>query len=186
MWYGETVWPTLVGLGTIAILTGMRWWERRQTPLLMIALLCVPAAIGAVVLERKIVTPREVVAGKVAELVHEFEKQNAPAVRNLISDRAPELQTMAANALSKVAIKNVNLTDVNVEMSGEDILRARTHFRVNADVVLSDVSPFPRQPTRWIVTWEEEAGGWRIIEVLQLDPITGETVRDAQQYVGRY
>jgi hypothetical protein len=42
----------------------------------------------------------------------------------------------------------------------------------------------PRQPTRWKATWEQEADGrWRMLDIEQLDPLTGETTYDARQYV---
>jgi hypothetical protein len=184
MWYGDTIWPTLVALASVAAVTGMMWWERRQPALLVAAILCLPAAITAVAVERSIVTPREQVTRSLEQLIADFEHSNANGVLDAISSRTPQLRNLAAKALDKVTISNVRLTDVNVELSGEDVLRARTHFRVNADAVLNGLHRLPRQPTRWKATWEQEADGrWRMIDIDQLDPLTGETTNEARQYV---
>jgi hypothetical protein len=183
MWYGDTVWPTLVALGTVAMVSGIVWWDRRKPALLIVALLCIPAAIGAIVIERRIVTHREILAARIARLVEDFERQDSAAVENAISSRSPELRLLAANALGKVRIENVRVTDVNVEISGEEVLRARTHFRVTADVVFSGVHRMRQQPTRWMATWEEETDDWRILDIEQLHYITGEPIQEARQYV---
>jgi hypothetical protein len=184
MWYGDTIWPTLIVLGTVAALAAMMWRERRRTVFLVVALLCIPAAVAAIAVERSILTPREQVMNRLEKMISDFEARNTDAVVEAISDRAPELQTLASNALSKVAIDNVRLTDVNVELSGEDVLRARTHFRVNADVIFSGVTRLGRQPTRWKATWEQEADSqWRLLDLEQLDPLTGEVTHQARQYV---
>jgi hypothetical protein len=184
MWYGDTIWPTLVALASVAAVTGMMWWERRQPALLVIAILCLPAAITAIAVERQIVTPREQVIQSLEKLIADFERSDEPAVLDGISNRTPQLQQLASKSISKVAISNVRLTDINVEISGEDVLRARTHFRVNADVVFSKIHNMHRQPTRWKATWEQEADGrWRMLDIEQLDPLTGETTHEARQYV---
>ena len=184
MWYGDTLWPTLVALGSVAAVTGMMWWDRRQPALLVVAILCFPAAMAAIAVERQIVTPREPVIQSLEQLLSDFEQSDEIGVVDGVSSRSPPLRQLAARAVSKVQISNVRLTDVNVELSGEDVLRARTHFRVNADVVFSQIHRMPRQPTRWKATWEQEADGrWRILDFEQLDPLTGETTHDARQYV---
>lgn len=184
MWYGDTIWPTLVALASIAAVTGMMWWERRQPALLVAAILCFPAAVAAIAVERQIVTPREQVTQTLEQLISDFERQDVNAVVDAVSARSPQLQQLAAKALDKVQISNVRVTDVNVELSGEDVLRARTHFRVNADVTLSGMNRMPRQPTRWKATWEQEADRrWRMLDIEQLDPLTGETTSEASQFV---
>jgi hypothetical protein len=186
MWYGDTVWPTLIALGTVAAILGILWWDRRKPLFLIGALVCVPVAIAAIVIERRIVTPREQVTARLEQLIGDFEKQNAAAVIDAISTRAPDIRQLASRAVEKVTIENVRISDVNVEISGEDVLRARTHFRVTADVMFSGLhlSRAQRQPTRWKATWEQEADGkWRMLDLDQLDPLTGEAVFEAKQYV---
>ena len=184
MWYGDTIWPTLVALGTVAAITGILWWDYRKPAFLALALLCIPAAVTAVVVERRIVTPREQVTARLEKLIHDFERQDEDAVVEAVSRRSPEIRSLAARAVNKVTIADVRLTDINVEVSGEDVLRARTHFRVTADVSFSQLPPLRRQPTRWKATWEQESDGqWRLLEIDQLDPLTGESVYEARQYV---
>ena len=184
MWYGDTLWPTLVALGSVAAVTGMMWWDRRQPALLVVAILCLPAAMAAIAVERQIVTPREQVIQSLEQLLVDFERSDEIGVVDGVSSRSPQLRLLAERAVGKVQISNVRLTDVNVELSGEDVLRARTHFRVNADVVFSKIHRMPRQPTRWKATWEQEADGrWRMLDIEQLDPLTGEVTHDARQYV---
>lgn len=184
MWYGDTIWPTLVALASVAAVTGMMWWERRQPALLVAAILCIPAAITAIAVERQIVTPREQVTQALEKMLADFEREDANAVAEAVSARSPLLQQLARKAIEKVQISNVRLTDVNVELSGEDVLRARTHFRVNTDVTLRKSHDLGRQPTRWKATWEQEADGhWRMLDIEQLDPLTGESTFEARQYV---
>jgi hypothetical protein len=185
MWYGESVWPTLVALGTVAAVSVLMWWDRRKPLLLIPAVLCLPAAVGAVYLERRIVTPREEVTARLTRIVADFEAGDAPAVLDAISSRAAELQELARRAISKVTISNVRLSDVNVELSGEDVMRARSHFRVTADIRIGGLSPpISRQPSRWKATWEQEADQkWRILELEQLDPLTGEPANEARRLV---
>ena len=184
MWYGDTLWPTLIALGTIAAVSGMLWWERKRPLLLVVAILCLPAAVGAILVERRIVTPREQVTNRLDQMLTDFQQKDEQAVIDVVSIRSPDLQRLAVRAMSKVALDNVRLTDVNVELSGEDVLRARAHFRVTADIIFGGVHRMPRQPTRWKSTWEQEADGqWRLLDIQQLDPLTGEPTHEARQYV---
>ncbi|QDT53508.1 hypothetical protein Pan44_15300 [Caulifigura coniformis] len=184
MWYGDTLWPTLVAIGSVAALAGVIWWDRRRPIFLMVALACIPAAIVAIVVEQRIVTPREQVTASLHNLIRDFEKQDSAAVTEAISGRSPELQRLAERAVEKVKIENIRVTDVNAEISGEDVLRARVHFRLSADVVYSGVARMARQPTRWMGSWEQEADGkWRLFEIDQLDPLTGEPTLQARQYI---
>jgi hypothetical protein len=117
-------------------------------------------------------------------LLRDFERRDEAGVDDAISARAPELRQLAARAISRVQIENVRLTDMNIEVSGEDVLRARAHFRVTADVIFGQVQRLPRQPTRWKSTWEQEGDGqWRLLDIEQLDPLTGEPSFEARQYV---
>jgi len=184
MWYGDTVWPTLVALGSVATVAGMMWWERRRPALLIIAILCIPAAIAAITIERRIVTPREEVSQRLELLINQFIDKDQPGVVDAVSAREPQLREFAVKAMDRVDLKNVRLSDVNVEISGEDVLRARAHFRVAADIVIGGIQSLPRQPTRWKTTWEQEAdGAWRILDFEQLDPLTGEPIQEARQYI---
>jgi hypothetical protein len=184
MWYGDTLWPTLVALGSVAAVSAMVWWDRRRPWALVVALLSIPAALAAISIERSIVTPREEVAHRLEKLIHDFEHDDAQGVLDAISSRGPQLQDFALLAMQRADIANVRLTDVNVEISGEDVLRARAHFRVTADILFRGLQPLPRQPTRWKTTWEQEADGrWRILDFEQLDPLTGEPTQEAMQYV---
>jgi hypothetical protein len=184
MWYGDTLWPTLIAIASVAAVAGMMWWDRRKPALLVVAILCIPAAVTAIAVERQIVTPREEVIRALEKLIVDFEHADENAVVDGISSRSPMLRMLAAKAVSKVQISNVRLTDVNIEVSGEDVLRARSHFRVNTDVVYSKIHTMPRQPTRWKATWEQEADGhWRMLDIEQLDPLTGESTQEARQYL---
>jgi uncharacterized iron-regulated membrane protein len=184
MWYGDTIWPSLVTLASIAAVSGLLWWERRRPAFLIVTILCIPAAGAAIAIERRIVTPREQVTERLQRLLRDFEAKDENGVVDAISSRGPQLRQFAARALDKVELTNVRLTDVNVELSGEDVLRARVHCRVTADVLFSGVHRMPRQPTRWKTTWEQEADGqWRLLDFEQLDPLTGEETQEARQYI---
>jgi hypothetical protein len=184
MWYGDTIWPTLVALGSVATLFGMMWWDRRRPALLIVAALCIPAAIAAIVVERRIVTPREEVSQRLETLIRQFTEKDENGVIDAVSSREPQLRDFAVKAMTRVDLENVRLSDVNVEISGEDVLRARAHFRVAADIVIGSLQRLPRQPTRWKTTWEQESDGqWRILDFEQLDPLTGEPTQEARQYI---
>ncbi|MBX3444597.1 MAG: hypothetical protein KF774_19510 [Planctomyces sp.] len=185
MWFTEAAWPPILILAAIAGVALILAWERRQSRFTMIAAGCVLAAVAVWFIERAIVTERERVEQHLVELVRDFEAGRSEAVLDAITTQSPELRALAALALSTVTVRDLRLTDVTVELSPGTDTRARSHFRVNGSAVLNSTHDVGHQPTRWIARWQRETDRWRIVEIEQLDPITGEPTRQVLRNLRR-
>jgi hypothetical protein len=100
---------------------------------------------------------------------------------DFFSAQNPGLQGLVQTAVDRITIREMRVTDVHVEASGQT--RIRAHFRVNAHVALVDGPELGHQPTRWIFTWQREADRWLVVEFEQLDPLTGDRVEQASTYL---
>jgi hypothetical protein len=183
MWFTETAWPPVIGAVSLGLIFGMVWLESQRPRYLAAIGLCTLIGIGAWLIDRAIVTERERVEQSLLDLVIAFEHQDAAVVMDAISIRSPELQDLARAALERVTASGLRVTDVATEMSVEDT-RARMHFRVNGTASYNGRN-VGHQPTRWIGRWEREKDRWRLIEIQQLDTLSGEPTREARRYLGR-
>jgi hypothetical protein len=198
MWFTETAWPPILLIATLGVIAALLGSERRQARYFLVTAACLASAALVWFLERSIVTDRERVEEGLYEIAAAFERDDSDAVLDAISMHAPDLKEMANMALNWVQLRDLRVTDVNVELTGLDRSRARAHFRVNGRVAIhtssraADDGSFNygaidqgHQATRWIGTWQRESDRWRLIELEQLDPITGESIRTIRRYLNR-
>jgi hypothetical protein len=183
MWFTESAWPPIIGAVSLGLIFGMIWFETHRPRYLGAVGLCVLLGAGSWLVERAVVTDRERVEQNLADLVIAFEHRDAKAVLDAVSTRSPELQEIAKAALDRVTASGLRVTDVNTEMSAENT-RARIHFRVNGMAALDDRS-VGHQPTRWIGRWERDKDRWRLVELQQLNTLSGEPIREARRYLGK-
>jgi hypothetical protein len=183
MWFTETAWPPIIGAVSLGLIFGMIWFETQRPRYLAAIGLCTLLGVGSWLIDRAVVTERERVEQNMADLVIDFEHQDAAAVLDAVSTRSPELQEIARAALERVTVSGLRVTDVNTEMSAENT-RARMHFRVNGMAALNGRN-VGHQPTRWIGRWEREKDRWRLIDIQQLDTLSGEPIREARRYLGK-
>jgi hypothetical protein len=182
MWFTETAWPPVVIVLTAATAAAILWKDRRQSRYLAIVAGCVIAAIAIVAVEEKVVTERERIEQSIHHLATDFEHADADAVVDAISKQSPELRLFARAAVNAVQLSSARVTDVNVEMLSDS--RAKSHFRVNGTVALRSQLNGTHQATRWIATWQNEGDRWRILDVSQLDTITGEPTQQFRKLPG--
>jgi hypothetical protein len=131
--------------------------------------------------ERAIVTEREKIEFAIYDLARAFQAKDTAGTLNYISPSQLDLQIAVTAALNLVTIEDdYRITDVDVETSADHTL-AKSHFRANVTVSIIGFLSKSRQPTRWNVDWRKEDGKWRIVEVHQLDPITGKEISQWRQ-----
>ncbi len=75
---------------------------------------------------------------------------------------------------------DVHVTDVQVKLLAEGT-RASSHFRVNGTMSLKGHGDVGHRPLRFRALWQQEPGPegktvWRMLEIEDLDPITGNTL----------
>lgn len=184
MWFTETAWPPIIAAVSLGLVFGMLWLDRQQSRYLAAIGLCLVFGGGAWLVDRAVVTERERVEQSLADLANAFQQRDTAGVEDAISARAPDLQKLAATALTAVTVTSLRLTDVNSELSSEDT-RALVHFRVNGTVQLNTGRPLGHKATRWIGRWERDTDRWRMVDIEQLDIITGEVIWEARRYLGQ-
>ena len=139
---------------------------------------------AAFVVDRQVVTDRERIDASLAEVVAAFAADDAAPIQNAISETAPLWRLAATAAVAAVDLDpDYRLTDVQTTVDGRT---ASQHFRLNGRIVAGNFDA-GRQPTRWRLDWVQEGSGtavWRIADVHQLDPLTGEEITRARKYLG--
>lgn len=123
--------------------------------------------------EQSIVTDAEVVAQSVTDAARAFEQRDVPRT---LSFFAQPLHPIVETAFALVSsIDSLRITDVSVRMLAQNS-RARSHFRANGTVTVENHGNIGHQPSRWELTWQKQAGQWKIIKIGRLNPITGEQI----------
>lgn len=174
MWLTENPWPPVVLLAVAAV--GCLWMfqDRRQSWWMVGAIACIALAGGVLVFERSIVTPREQIEQHILEMARAVEDRNEQQVLDFISMRAQELRNQVRLGLLTVQkVENLRVTDTSVTMLAAGS-RARLHFRANGSFTVRGFGDVGHQPTRWHLTWQQEGGLWKVIDIQRLNPITGE------------
>lgn len=176
MWFTETPWPPILICLILAVLLFAGWFASRRSGFLAgipgLAVLSVLIYVG----EQQIVTNRERVLEQVYDITSAFQRGDLEGTLELVSVQAPEIRALITGAMQIVEVEDdLRITDESVTLaSGET--RATTHFRANATVALKTGSFRGHQPSRWELTWQLEAGEWRVIDVQRLKIMTRENI----------
>lgn len=174
MWFTEDAWPPIILLVMIGI--GLAFVaQSQQKPRLFVASAFMGILAGMTYfMERAIVTEREKIEFAIHDMARAFQEKDMAGTLNYISPQQTELQIAVTAALSAVTIEDdYRITDVDIETSADNTL-AKSHFRANVTVSVIGFLSKSRQPTRWNLDWRKEGDKWRIVEVHQLDPISGQ------------
>jgi hypothetical protein len=176
MWFTETPWPPILIGSVLAVLLVAAWQATgRASHLIGVAALAVLSG-GVYLAERWIVTPAEEIEAAVYGLATSFQQRNLEACLDHISASAPLDRGLVAGAMNLVEVEDdLRITDLSVDMKAENS-RGISHFRANATVSVKGFGNQGRQPTRWLLTWQREAGRWRVIRIQRLNTITGEPI----------
>jgi hypothetical protein len=193
MWFTETPWPPIIVCVVLGTLSGIAWHSQRRPLYLWGIPLCLVLSGAVYGLEKIIITERERVEIELHHLVDAFvEECETPKdvwqrmgmaagigleskTLSYISPKAENVRRSAVGALMFVSrIDYLRITDVSTEMKASDS-RALTHFRANAGVVVPNIYE-GHHASRWELTWQREAGEWKVIRAQRLDPITGQEI----------
>ena len=173
-WFTENPWPPIFILGLAACVMLAVWSAQKRGLWLMGSLTAIAAAVAVFVVEKMIVTDAERVEKKVVELVNAFVRDDRPTVLSSFSVQAPELRELAQQGMQLVQFPNgIDVKDMHVRLTNENS-RAIAHFRANGVVVVRALNTQHSMATRWEVTWQKEAGDWKIVEVVRLHPLKEE------------
>jgi len=173
----ENPWPLIILLFVVAVGLGIAW-SRRQQPQFLIGIgLCLLLSIGVWVLDRSVVTTREALADNVVQMTKAFQERDLDRTISYVSPHARALRMLIGTAYNILEIRDdMRVTDIQVEMKGQET-RAVTRFRVNATFI-PHIPGYPeaqnRVATRWEAKWQLEGDQWRMIDIIELNPITGE------------
>ncbi len=181
MWFTENAWQPMLLFTLLAMISGMVWYRRLQSRYLIIMTCFLLIAGASWAIERTVVTAREQVQNSVTGIVTAFQQRDLDLTVSFISERAEDLKILIGTAYNIVEVKDdMRLTDIEVELLNQKT-RAKSRFRVNATVEALQGNFTGHQPTRWETTWQLEGGEWKMINILQIDPITGNVITDFQQ-----
>lgn len=176
MWLTENPWPPVVILIVAAIGCAWMWRERQQSWWLVGAIASIALAGGALVFERAIVTPREQIEQHIRDMAQAFEDRDQQQVLDFVSLQAEQVRNQVQLGFAMVEkVENLRITDTSVTMLAAGS-RARLHFRANGTIVARGYGDIGHRPTRWLMTWQQEGGQWKIIDIQRLNPMTGEPI----------
>jgi hypothetical protein len=183
MWPTESPWLAAVILSSLAVLWLSLGSLRGNGKLAAAGGVCALLAAGAFVLDALVVTDRERVQEGVVAAVGAFERGDREGLLSYFSPRALCERSLAEFAVRSVTPEQpLSLKDVRVELSHEDSI-AQTTFRVNGRIAFQGRS-LGHQPSQWRMTWRREGGEWRIIRVMELDPLTDEPRDRLKKWTG--
>ncbi|MCA8999140.1 MAG: hypothetical protein KDA80_19215 [Planctomycetaceae bacterium] len=175
MWPHENPWPLIFVLGMLATGCFVAWYQRGQGKYLM-GIFAAFLLAGLVWYGEKVwVTPRERVEADILAITAAFQQGNLEQTQKFISSQAQDLRRLVQAGLMVADVQDdMRVSDISVEMLSQNT-RAKSRFRVNATVKLKANTEFVQyQPTRWEAKWQLEGGEWKMIDIFELDPITGE------------
>ncbi len=181
MWFTENAWQPMLLFTLLAMISGMVWYRRLQSRYLIVMACCLIIVAATWVVERSVVTAREQVHDSVVGIVTSFQQRDLDRTVSYVSSQAEDLKTLIGTAYNWVEVKDdMRLTAIETELLNQNT-RAKSKFRVNATVKALQRDYTGHQPTHWETTWQLEEGDWRMINILQLDPVTGNVITDFQQ-----
>lgn len=188
MWFSEDAWSPIIVIAVAAAICFIAWSSTQRSRYLIAVMILALCAVITHFVEQAIVTDGEKVEIDLHNLIDTFiaesqsisSMQQAEVVQSLrffsdqnASDRA---RVRAAVILADVS-PDTRVTDVQIRLTNENT-RAITHFRANGTVSLSGGGGGGgHYASRWELTWQKEAGEWKITRVKMLNPMSGEEQR---------
>ena len=174
MWFTEDPWPPVMVLGVVAVVFGIAWHATRRGMYFLAAAGSVLLMLVVLIAEEMIVTDAEQVEARVLALTDDVVKGDIEKVLSYISDDAGGLKSDVESRLEHVKIdEGLRITDLAVTMQPGG-LQAKSHFRANGAGSYKSLSH--NFATRWNLTWQKEAGTWKLIKIEQLEPINGDVL----------
>lgn len=177
MWFTEDAWSPIIACVLLAALCFVIAWMAQKPKLLSAVALLLVAAVAIFFVEQAIVTDLEHVEGQLIELVDTFVRETQanpkaaqPQCVRFFSERNDRDKARIAAAVALVRVDSVRVTDVQTKVTNQGT-RAITLFRANGTVSIG--SEGGQYPTRWELSWQKEAGEWRITTTRMLNAVNG-------------
>lgn len=178
MWFTENAWQPMLLFALLGMICGMTWYRRLQSRYLIMLGACLVLSGATWFIERTIVTNREQVHDSIVGITSAFQKRDLDQTVGYVSKQAQDLRFLIGYAYNLVEIKDdMRVTDIEIDLKNRNS-RAKSRFRVNGTINALQGGYTGHQPTRWEATWQIEEGEWRMIDIIQLDPISGNIEND--------
>ena len=169
-WITENPWPLIMILSGVAAVLLILAESRTR----MLAVAFSGMAVGLYFLEAWIVTPSELVEGRLESLLDNFKSENLSAIGEHIDDGSPKLRETAEQGLKLVILdKGFHMQDLKIAVS-DDGQSADAELRANGTMTVRQASTPYHASTRWKTRWVNHGNTWKLAEVQRLNPITGE------------
>ena len=184
MWFTEDAWSPIILCLVVGVIFFIAWSTTQRPRFLTAIPVLIVAAIVIYFAEQSIVTDRERVETTLNDLVATFVDEShsfgqpgtgatvEPKCLDFFSAQNIKDRTRVLAALLFVSVdEDLRVTDVSVQLTNENS-RAITHFRANATVTGGGFSGY--HPSRWELTWQKEAGEWKVTRTKFLNIMTGD------------
>ena len=186
MWFTEDAWSPIILCTVIAAIFFIVFMTTQRARFLL-ALPLLLAAITIYFAEIAIVTDSEQVENNLLSLVSTFAEESHQfgagsttkpeqvrcqsffAVNNTVD------RTRVVAALMFVQVQgDIRVTDVRIQLTNNDTM-AVTHFRANGTFAAGSQSG--HHPSRWEMTWQKQAGEWKITRTKMLNVVNGQEMQ---------
>ena len=185
MWFTEDAWSPIILCTVIAAIFFVAFMTTQRARFLIALPLLLLAALTIYFVEIAIVTDTEQVEQNLLDLVstfveesHQFSGGQVPEqvrCQSFFAENNTTDRTRVIAALMFVQVEgDIRVTDVNIRLTNRDTM-AVTHFRANA--TFSVGSNTGHHPSRWEMTWQKQAGEWKITRTRMLNVMNGQEVQ---------
>jgi hypothetical protein len=178
----ETPWPAMLIGGLAALMIGSGWLRTGQTWLLYLLLAILALTVGAVVLERLVVTDREQVDATLHEIARLVEKNDLEAAFQYA--HSPAVRGQAAGELPRYRFQEVAIArNLQIKVFPKHLPpKATAEFNVLVVFSTRDGSWSNQRLARYVeVTMlKDDDGQWRVSAYAHYDPMRGMRADDTQ------
>jgi hypothetical protein len=184
MWFTEDAWSPIILCTVVAAIFFIAFMTTQRARFLIALPLLLLAAITIYFAEIAIVTDGEQVEKNLHDLVDTFvEESNQLGTGSGTKPEQVRCQTYFAEsntvdrarvvaALMIVRVEgDIRVTDVRIQLTNQNTM-AVTHFRANATFAAGSQSG--HHPSRWEMTWQKQAGEWKITRTKMLNAVNGQ------------
>lgn len=173
MWFAESAWPTIIVLAVISAVGISVWMQNQRRDLLLGIAVCIVLMPLVWWVEQLIITPRERVEQDILGITRAFQQKEQEQTLGYISARSDLLRATVAGAMNVVNVgSDMHVSDIEVMLTNENS-RAVSRVRVNATINSSLTGGGQHYPSRWEAYWQQEGGQWKMVDIVELDVVTG-------------
>lgn len=183
MWFTEDAWSPIILCAVIAAIFFIAFMTTQRARFLMALPLLLLAAITIYFVEIAIVTDTEQVEKNLHDLIDTFvvesnqfgvgsaEIPEQVRCQSFFAENNTTDRTRVVAALMFVRVEgDIRVTDVKIQLTNQETM-AVTHFRANATFAAGSHSG--HHPSRWEMTWQKQAGEWKITRTRMLNVVNG-------------